>query len=1173
MLLKKSKLLDKTEESYEKPLLNCWEKKENHHLLYVFSVYIENQQELKANWKKVKNYIATYVQGLLLEKAVERWNLYIVFFVKNEIDNELKYKIEQDKFSTRKIVLDNMQKEFSEEEIMDKVEDLIFRLDIDNKLIEKEENIKSKDKKIKKITISDFRIYQGTEEFSFETSENKIADLVAIYAPNGYGKSSFFDAVQWSMTGEIERFSKSGNAKNATKSNNGFILTNMKSMEANKLGKVRIEGETITLLERKVRQRLGKDYQKGGLTKIYTINKNLTFNQAKVLSQDQIDTFVRYETPEKVYEELLTFWDDREKATEILKDINEKYKCTITEIKECKTNIKTNEDEQKKYLNSKDKIFEINQKIEKINNFDEIFDIEEIKIDNITEDDYTKITSNIEVYKDDIEKTIKNDETKIVNLEELKNDFSNYTLICNNLLQKEDEKKEYQKIKKQYLEIDRYIDAINKESLKLSNIKIKLFDYKVLNTDKKSFLLLEKNLKEILKESSDVITQKSLIQQEQLHIQKSISKEKTGKQELNKEIERLKNRLLEINKQYDLYVSGEMKFDENVIKLKEVEENFILQKNKIEELNEKITLYGNFKKNYSTIETIDEDLYNYLNLIKKLESLSRILEDKNEIYAKSGTLSKNLEKIVKWGKEHIEQTKISSCPLCNTQFDSIEILLESVKKDKEDILKLSIQEQEIKKVEDEITSIKASIKKIEDKLFKYSQKLKEILKEKQKNFNKLDISIEELKNKKNIFSKQIESVEKFFKKEFSKDIVDKNSILIIKKEEDNSLELKEKKLKEILIKIDNLEKNILEYKNNLIEIEIQIKTIQTEKEKIESKEDYKKIKNLLAKYNIENIYNNLNLLSEIGKIEANINKYEKSIEDLTKNKDNLIEKQKNNKLFLEKIELDTKLSSINEDIGKDKEEQDKFEKKFKEYVSKSTYKEEDIILTITNTKKSIDNYSKYAEFLNKLKTDLISILEIIKAKNLKKKLDELTMRKTQLDNVLSKLEPEKQEYEDYIKNELNEYFNRKTINAIYKQISPHPDYTEIDFKVSFSNSGKAQLNITAKKSNEEETINPLLYMSSGQINVLSLSIFLAKALHEKDGLDTIFIDDPVQNLSDINVLSFVDLLRILIQAPHNKQIIISTHDESFFKLMKNKMPKEYYNTKYLEFETFGKLKI
>ena len=94
--------------------------------------------------------------------------------------------------------------------------------------------------------------------------------------------------------------------------------------------------------------------------------------------------------------------------------------------------------------------------------------------------------------------------------------------------------------------------------------------------------------------------------------------------------------------------------------------------------------------------------------------------------------------------------------------------------------------------------------------------------------------------------------------------------------------------------------------------------------------------------------------------------------------------------------------------------------------------------------------------------------------------------------------------------------------------------------------------------------------------VLSLCIFLAKALNAKDddgnSIDCIFVDDPIQSMDSINILSTIDLLRSIV-VNHEKQIILSTHDENFHNLLKNKILSVLFKSKFMELETFGKVKV
>jgi exonuclease SbcC len=87
--------------------------------------------------------------------------------------------------------------------------------------------------------------------------------------------------------------------------------------------------------------------------------------------------------------------------------------------------------------------------------------------------------------------------------------------------------------------------------------------------------------------------------------------------------------------------------------------------------------------------------------------------------------------------------------------------------------------------------------------------------------------------------------------------------------------------------------------------------------------------------------------------------------------------------------------------------------------------------------------------------------------------------------------------------------------------------------------------------------------------------YVAKALnaHDDDGeqINCIFIDDPIQSLDSINILSTIDLIRSLV-VNFGKQIILSTHDENFHSLLQKKIPSGVFNSKFLELETFGKVR-
>ena len=77
----------------------------NEGLIHVFFIEIASKDSLENNWRKISNFIALNFQNNL-ENEFERWNLYLFFLQAQGISNDLKYQIENDTFSSRKIIID-----------------------------------------------------------------------------------------------------------------------------------------------------------------------------------------------------------------------------------------------------------------------------------------------------------------------------------------------------------------------------------------------------------------------------------------------------------------------------------------------------------------------------------------------------------------------------------------------------------------------------------------------------------------------------------------------------------------------------------------------------------------------------------------------------------------------------------------------------------------------------------------------------------------------------------------------------------------------------------------------------------------------------------------------------------------------------------------------------------
>ena len=157
-----------------------------------------------------------------------------------------------------------------------------------------------------------------------------------------------------------------------------------------------------------------------------------------------------------------------------------------------------------------------------------------------------------------------------------------------------------------------------------------------------------------------------------------------------------------------------------------------------------------------------------------------------------------------------------------------------------------------------------------------------------------------------------------------------------------------------------------------------------------------------------------------------------------------------------------------------------------------------------------------------------------------------------------------------MENHIKEAFGGVTINQIYSKIQPHKRFKQLQYQINMNEDSAPELYIKVKN-DESEDIMPELFFSSAQLNTVALSVFLGGALSKSNPkVNTIFIDDPIGHFDDLNILSFIDVLRTIITET-NWQIIISTHEENFYEVMKIKLNSKYYNSKFFKFKDEGNI--
>ena len=125
------------------------------------------------------------------------------------------------------------------------------------------------------------------------------------------------------------------------------------------------------------------------------------------------------------------------------------------------------------------------------------------------------------------------------------------------------------------------------------------------------------------------------------------------------------------------------------------------------------------------------------------------------------------------------------------------------------------------------------------------------------------------------------------------------------------------------------------------------------------------------------------------------------------------------------------------------------------------------------------------------------------------------------------------------------------LRRIYRRLDPHPSFRDVvlDTKTYYRR-GRLWPRVL-DPTYDIGAQDPNQVLSSSQLNVLALSIFLSLNLGLANlPLGAAFLDDPVQSLDNINLLGLTDLLR---RAKEERQVVVSTHDDKLGTLLARKL--------------------
>lgn len=1126
----------------------------------VFICIFKDKEQLISNWKKI-NYIIAFRVQKRIDKIIEKSNFYICLFVNECIGSDNKSKIQGNSFCAKKYIFE--EKLMNEKEYLERVEARIFALGIEKSVGETF--------KINQIELQNFRRYEGKLKVDLTGKNKKPSAFTLIYAKNGYGKTSLFDGLEYVFKGEVDRIVELIKS-NKDQPLKGAIYHNKNCVDKPAYSQIKLEDGRIikrnvaSVKAGKNDSRLNRLGKHNGLNIIGSTTDKEKWNQI-ILPHDKIDTFISAHTPTERYEEWMKSAPELEVEREnfiesykILRDKEVSLEKVKEEIKELKKELNKIEkskvaviqlgklcEEYNTLVKSEDSLLfnETNSSLEIYNNLlnkiakriryikNEILTSYDLKLEqgnsirNGKIRDAESLESALKNVEDKKQKFInqKDKHTKFINVEkEIKaveekfNKLKKEKTLLDTIYELGIKKVEEEK--NRYLELNKDIAGIEKteEYFELEN--------------KKS----EKALNDLIKKSTEIqkiIDPKEMV----ISIEEKIGVISKGEKDIlfkKQDIRRIKE---SINK-----------FDE-LIKLKKKE----LERIDTIKIPRNISELPTIK--WAEVESLlsNEEQMQLKTYEECWRGLEKELEVREEIQNQENEIAEETKKICELGSEfllnHREQT---ICPLCKEPFANWEELFERVNRVEKTTEKENREKRQL--IINRINELDIEYEKFYNMFFskKEDEQVKRldqiIIYEREKNskeiqLGNLEIEIESLKKKIQLNKEWLENQD-IILNEYSME--EWRLWLENKKAECRKLQLQKDELKKKIKELHTIRQNNKEH--------IEIKTKQKESI-IDNSKLYSMILFLMEKpdeFDVEFERNSLKTSIEFLKIEE-----EKKRNELMQYKDyeqfdEMDIKQKVSECDIEIVNL----QELKKQAGI-------FERFSPEGIEKS----------INAWEKEKKNYEVQLELLYEMKEENGARTYFEKYTAICKKIEN---QNRNLENKVLQIQKVKKSYESEKNNleiKLKDYFSQTIMNEIYQKIDPHEIMKNVTYHLNFNEKDEPQLFIEVCEGEEssKKFYRPETYFSTAQLNTVAFSSFFGRALSTNSlPIKTICIDDPIGHFDDMNILGFTDMVRCILEK-QDCQIIMSTHEEKVYQIMKRKLDPNFYNTLFIQLDNSEKV--
>ncbi len=543
--------------------------------------------------------------------------------------------------------------------------------------------------KLSAIEICAFRGFSDIVQFDFYIKDKKrAADFIAIYAPNGFGKTSFFDAVEWGINGDLRRFFDSNVLKQSIKEEGNYILRNNYAKYERSF--VKFKSGNSNLFTRETNVKSKNDYKPGNILMDKSFMSKDDFdkykkeNRIEILPQSTIDSFLSSNTPEEKYIALVNLWNGYEE-TKYYVGIRKLLAEAEARIEELGKQIGDEDEKVLKNVSLEELILEINKDIEIFNIKENkgirdlnvsglILQIPMIKLENILNNNFDShsISKNINILTEYLF-SYQSLNSKLIIISNL---YSEYLI---NLSERKNKTEVSQSLKNQqkYLILSRELFSLNSRIGECQNIKSRIDDYDKIIREISSLNLSNTDKYEKITKTTDEILN---LEQEKNDFEKKLSELSLIKNQISEKTslkDQTNNTLIKINENIK-NTRNRCDQIERILKIREVVlQNLLNSQQQFESILSKprnlILENDFFRENYNnhflSIDTLNKELETKLNKNKALETEYNGVSD----------ITVKLQKIVDLGKDYVETSKTDFCPLCKTKHNSNDHLIEIIR--------------------------------------------------------------------------------------------------------------------------------------------------------------------------------------------------------------------------------------------------------------------------------------------------------------------------------------------------------------------------------------------------------------------------------------------------------------------------------------------------------------